>query len=421
MEIKYRVSKKNKKKIKFKRILDKNSPKLNYYNINESSLNNIACHLGQRKLLYTEIEFLTIISKENNLSNYLIVYIGSAKGFHIPVLHKLFPNTKFLLIDPAPFYSNLFNHPDIYIIKNMYFDDDKIDEVLKIADGKKIIFISDIRVDTKEENVLKDNHNQQRWLMKMNAEYYMLKLRLPYILKDNNIYNKEMNKEEIKDVIKIIKKKQTNEDFETLSGNIYIQLYPPGRSSETRLIGKKKNKYEITTINIIDYDEQINYHNQVVRNSPCYFKESEQLKNHLLGYDDGYDSCGEYYLIYYYIKNYLKKSPTLKNIISIIYDINIQMYDIYHKYVLNCIFDIFQKKNHPLMYQQTITNYIYEIKNLPEILNYQISIIKKSNIINEYQLKKMIKIIWSTNNKYLTFNTQFSWLTNNILKLFNKK
>lgn len=56
-------------------------------------------HIGQLKLMLTEIEFLT-----NCLEKYdqpaLLVYAGSAPSNHMSCVSDLFPKTKFLLIDP---------------------------------------------------------------------------------------------------------------------------------------------------------------------------------------------------------------------------------------------------------------------------------------------------------------------------------
>lgn len=63
------------------------------------TLVKIGCHLGQRKLLLTEIQFYnTLRSINNNVK--LIIYAGSAPAEHMPVLLEMFPDLKFLLIDP---------------------------------------------------------------------------------------------------------------------------------------------------------------------------------------------------------------------------------------------------------------------------------------------------------------------------------
>lgn len=69
-----------------------------YENIND---NNMGLHIGQRKLLMNEIQFLTIQAKTK--VKYCI-YAGSAPGNKTYLLSQLFPDIKFILIDP-----NIFN------------------------------------------------------------------------------------------------------------------------------------------------------------------------------------------------------------------------------------------------------------------------------------------------------------------------
>ena len=60
---------------------------------------NMNCHLGQRKLLLTEIEFFAkSIDDISGIPN-VAIYAGSASCEHLPVIRKLYPNIKFLLID----------------------------------------------------------------------------------------------------------------------------------------------------------------------------------------------------------------------------------------------------------------------------------------------------------------------------------
>lgn len=53
----------------------------------------MGCHNGQRKLLLTEIEFMS-------KSPEFIIYAGSAPNEHMPILLYMFPKHKFLLVDP---------------------------------------------------------------------------------------------------------------------------------------------------------------------------------------------------------------------------------------------------------------------------------------------------------------------------------
>ena len=86
-------------------IFDKKKlPLYNYYDIpdtlkykNEMGIINENCHLGQRKLLLTELEFYNKCVKNNKN---IIIYAGSASCEHLPVILNLFPTLKFILIDP---------------------------------------------------------------------------------------------------------------------------------------------------------------------------------------------------------------------------------------------------------------------------------------------------------------------------------
>lgn len=64
-------------------------------------------HYGQRKLLLSEIEFLTnvCISLPAKLKHkrIVVIYAGAAPGDHIDLLYSMFPFIKFVLVDPAKF------------------------------------------------------------------------------------------------------------------------------------------------------------------------------------------------------------------------------------------------------------------------------------------------------------------------------
>jgi hypothetical protein len=56
-------------------------------------------HIGQLKLFLTEMEFLNDVLPAAD-SSALVVYAGSAPSMHLPFLLELFPNVKFILVDP---------------------------------------------------------------------------------------------------------------------------------------------------------------------------------------------------------------------------------------------------------------------------------------------------------------------------------
>lgn len=71
-------------------------------------------HWGQRKLLLSEIEFLTLYSEPG----ITVVYAGAAPGTHIGYLSRLFPEvSRFVLVDPSPFTCQ---PSDRIVVRNEY-------------------------------------------------------------------------------------------------------------------------------------------------------------------------------------------------------------------------------------------------------------------------------------------------------------
>jgi len=93
-------------------------------------------HWGQRKLLLSEIEFLTVFGQKGTL----VVYAGAAPGTHTNYLADLFPSMDFLLVDPSEFYAKPTNRIEI---RQEFFTEQICREVRE--GGRDVLFISDIR------------------------------------------------------------------------------------------------------------------------------------------------------------------------------------------------------------------------------------------------------------------------------------
>lgn len=230
-------------------------------------------HWGQRKLLMNEIYFLTYYG---DLSN-IVVYAGAAMGKHILYLSSLFPNHKFYLYDPNKFYEGLFKNPNIEI-HNGYFTND----VAKSWSDKNILFMSDIRVSSKEiqsgprtetgvvrfeEQVMTDMNMQKEWVDIIKPSMAMLKFRLPY----------------------------NNDNIEYFDGKIYIQPWAPLKSTETRLItdGKSIKSYDSGL-----YNDTLYYHNIITRIWQFYNIPIDIHK--IKTFDISYDSVCEMNILYLY-------------------------------------------------------------------------------------------------------------------------
>lgn len=144
-------------------------------------------HWGQRKLLMSEIMFLTEYANHSNENRETttVVYAGAAPGTHTNFLaRELFPALKFVLVDPAPFDAR---PTDKIEIRNEYFTDEIADEFSK--EKGDVLFISDIRSwntsdkvsDCVRESYVQDDMKlQMKWHNIMKPKATMLKMRLPY-------------------------------------------------------------------------------------------------------------------------------------------------------------------------------------------------------------------------------------------------
>jgi SAM-dependent methyltransferase len=237
-------------------------------------------HWGQRKLLLTEIEFLTIFLKQYmDTKPVYMIYAGAAPGTHVMYLSSLFPTVHFELYDPRDF-STCLNENDMINTHVQYFTDETAGQWVETDHlDKTILLVSDIRTgepgkmsDIEVENLVKIDHEwQQTWYRIMNPKMAMFKFRLPW----------------------------DDEKTEYLDGDIYIQPYPPATSTETRLIvsyncGMKtydNRQYEEQLFYYNNYERNMEYTNCISHIKPIY---KEWLKNE-------YDYAAEVHILREYI------------------------------------------------------------------------------------------------------------------------
>lgn len=143
-------------------------------------------HWGQRKLLLSEVEFLTSCLLRG--PDTIVVYAGAAPGTHMKELCDLFPETKFVLIDPAPFSINPERDSGLqHVILRQEMMTDALASEFASKSGS-VLFISDVRSadfnrmseQENEEQIAKDMSDQMRWHLLMKPVRSMLKFRLPW-------------------------------------------------------------------------------------------------------------------------------------------------------------------------------------------------------------------------------------------------
>jgi len=260
--------------------------------------NYIFCHLGQRKLFMAELQLLNRFLPDVN-TRCIILYIGAAAGYHLPLLFNLFPNTIWHLYDPSPFCSNLIKmnlHRDnkrVYLYNDFFTDD-----VANSWKNKCDIFISDIRLNadtrsTFESQVENDMRRQENWTLTINPTMgASLKFRPPYL--DPNI-NQSV--------------------YKYIRGKIMWQMWPPRNSTECRLIVDARDINDTMELDIIKYQNSCAYHNIIDRAWKTYELPKEKdgrictELNKVIGYDRCFDCTCEAicWLQYKELKNAKKK------------------------------------------------------------------------------------------------------------------
>jgi hypothetical protein len=390
------------------------------------------CHWGQLKLFYSELEFITIcMERDIALNESCVVYVGAAPGTHTIYLHKLFPELHWLLYDPNKFHIQESNNINIYTGKQGFFTDDSIESVLNhpfVKKSKYLLFISDIRAALGEMPIFEEMQAQQRWLLKLNADVSMLKFRLPYTIEgENSLWTYDI--ESIKKYIKFPPgrppciTKPNNMCY--LRGEIYMQIYPPSFSTETRLIvDKKRDKFKMFNYDTIKYEEKCFYYNLFIRNAIMEYKQSNQISQHILGiFDCTHETCSQYYIVESYLKH-KGLSVDVKNICNFIYDIvmfhnNINTTVGVHRInrsLVNC--QLLSVNNEKLKYYmemkelnvEQVKNYQIKTKDLYESIckktDAQINYFSNGTVLERFKYEKQIGILLQSksSNKILFEN-----------------
>lgn len=242
-----------------------------------------AIHSGQRKLLLSEIEFLTRVLKTKahvgGEAKYTLLYVGAAPGIHIPILSEMFPEVTFLLYDPAPF--TIKPTDKIKIFQQLFTDDDVKQYVQEDPMKSNLLFVSDIRstprqgyqapeeLDPEFENeVIKNLQQQKNWVERIKPLRSLLKFRLPFTSPDEQV---------------------TTSYFD---GVIFFQAYAPPHSTETRLeVGPvpKEISYSHTK-----YEQQMFYFNTVYR--------VQAFVHYNRRYGWSYDTIREFFILKKYLE-----------------------------------------------------------------------------------------------------------------------
>lgn len=229
--------------------LNPTDPELPYRRRKDEEKTSI--HWGQRKLLLTLVQFLTLFWKPSKTPKPIVVYAGAAPGTNIGIVSTLFPEVEFHLYDPSPFKVNNTDKIKTY---QQYFTDD---DAKQWAGRNDVYFISDIRtadytkaknLDENEQQIMKDMEMQMRWFLLINPVEGHLKFRPPYTGGNRP------------------------ERINYLYGYVFLQPWSPQTTTESRLVpvrGQDGN-WMIASWSAQKYQDQMFYHNVIVRESYKY-------------------------------------------------------------------------------------------------------------------------------------------------------
>lgn len=224
-------------------------------------------HLGQLKLFSNELEFILSYCCDANIfrKKKIILYIGAGPGNHLVYLAKMFPTFEWHLFD-CRFDSKLESVKNVFL-ERKYFDDTSLEtyqnliknediDLYLISDIRNLSYNSNVWNAEEELKILEDMALQKSWVEALKPKFSMLKFRL--------LFPEPEIIERIGDKVPY------------LYGTIYKQPWAGGKSTETRLIVSGDDIREVN-YSLSDHEEQMFYHNSVLRQKDYIFPLSDIL------------------------------------------------------------------------------------------------------------------------------------------------
>ena len=346
MNIHYRVSQNLDSVQPFFRVIPSDYPKMPY-DYKDVTYN---CHWGQRKLFFSEWEFLTKVSSSLKLNTCTVVYIGAAEGSHIAILRKYFPEVKWILYDPNPF--KLEADPkfiDIHTGEGGYFTDEEVSVVLQhpfVQQSPNILFISDIRRTTDESKVFEDMLAQQAWGVNLKSKFMLLKFRPPYNIPTEQSFT---NYPLPQGCIAPANPSPSDKSLLYLKGDVLIQIWAPIHSTESRLLvqANADGTYDMAYYDYATYEDQMFYFNKIGRKQRFALQEDPSISaivpHHIAGFDESYECVAEILMIINYLRS-TGQSTSHQAIISLLQSVNRQLEKTHKRNLIECVHTSVGKK-----------------------------------------------------------------------------
>jgi hypothetical protein len=284
-----------------------------------ASSNHLGLHIGQRKLLLSEVQFLN-----NNMQKYCI-YPGSAPSHKTHFLSNMFPDIKFILIDPNLFEIKIVEnnkifrnqtHADIVMLYHGFptnsltytkfqnksiekLNDNETDEMINFikSSSHKIYiiedymtnnlalilkklgvcnFISDIRSNVTNKNpidfdIIWNRSMVHNWINILQPEISMVKFRVPYF-NEKECFDKYKFAQESFNTSKNLKfgsvdfvKDYNNKKFKMSKATLYLQTWVGPTSTEMRGWIKKNDINTIVNYDHAEIADTLYYYNKIMR------------------------------------------------------------------------------------------------------------------------------------------------------------
>jgi SAM-dependent methyltransferase len=329
--------------------------------LNGSSIVKCSTHIGQRKLFLTEVQFLT------KHPTGVCVYAGSSPGNKAHYLSNLFPDVKFIFIDPNQFdimvqpknkSHRTVKHNDIIHIhhhfptqSHTYGENKTIDamtedeqsklvEFIKTSDHKIFViedymscldakvfkslnptFISDIRSNSStngyplDVDIYWNMSMMYNWISIMQPVESMLKHRMPYGTdKDKSKINQDMFRSDF-DMsrgygIDFVSDYE-NDIAKMCKASLYIQAWPGISSTEMRMHILREDIGNVIQYDIKDIEDRFFYYNSI--NRSWVYHSNPNSSTHI-----GFCHCNDCALENKILTEYIDKMKSDRTVLDIV-------------------------------------------------------------------------------------------------------
>jgi hypothetical protein len=256
------------------RIYNTSLPKEKYI---ESQFRHLSeLHSGQRKLLMSEIDFLTrYYDKYDRSKQKYLLYIGASPGNHINYLNILFPELHYILYDKVDTQVDLKSNVTFV---NKYFDNQEAEKyknmnIFVVCDIRNLDIANHSEIKDQDKIILQDMNFQKKWCEIIKPKSALLKFRVSWEVPSSTYFD----------------------------GVIYFQIWSGNNSTELRLV---PDLNKIKTYDNKNIEEVCFYYNLHTRR--------ELIKNNKYScIGDYHESAVEGEILEDYLKKFNKESDII--------------------------------------------------------------------------------------------------------------